>query len=115
MVRYVVIGNAGGAIALIAFLGIARPPGGMPGSFTMALLLFILGFLAAGVVIFAQWAVAATDVQENSAIALLKALPSRLRELATLNIGSVALTSLASLALGMVFSAIGLMVVKYGV
>ena len=99
-IKYVVAGNAGGVIAVVSFVGTARPPGGVPGLAIVSAAIFAIGLIAAGIALFGYWLASADGLPPNLDLGLRKALSDRIANLLLTWSGVVALISFVAFAIG---------------
>lgn len=109
-VRFVLGGNAGGAVAVLSFVAAAKPSFAAHVSAVSALAIFLTGLFCAGLSAIGFWARAASNGPPGADAGVVQTLPQRAREELFARAGTLALTSFCAFALGALFgiAAVGL-------
>jgi hypothetical protein len=99
-IKYVVAGNAGGIIAVLSFVGTAKPPGGVPSLAFWSAVSFAAGLIAAGGALIGYWFTSADGLPPHVDRGLTKAMPPRLGDWLTRHTSVIALGSFVALVFG---------------
>lgn len=115
-IKFIVAGNAGGAIAILSFIGAAKPPNGIPNLEYVALLAFGFGLVSAGIAIFGQWLESGYALKNDylTAQTLVSPFSNQAIQFVVASSSPAACTSFILLAIGLMLGIIGVPLFEFG-